>query len=150
MQDRREPDGACAILYTGSKVLLQKRDHRPSRFPNRWAIFGGEIEPDETPEETVCRELRQELGYQLSPNDLEKLGQFRVCVATHWPVVHYYRAALTRDLWDLLLELPKELEGEGDGLALYSHDEIDCLNLRCEDRVALERHFQGHEFGFID
>jgi hypothetical protein len=59
---------------------------------------------------------------------------------------------LTQDFWDILLKLNAAgyLEREGEGIALFSHDEIDCLNLVCQDRVALERHFRGSDFGFID
>ena len=57
---RLELDGASVILYTNNKVLLHKRDSRPRLFPNRWFIFGRVIEPDETPEETACRELKDE------------------------------------------------------------------------------------------
>jgi 8-oxo-dGTP pyrophosphatase MutT (NUDIX family) len=147
-----EPDGASVILYTGNKVLLYKRDSRPRLFPNRWAIFGGGIEPGETPEETACRELKDELGYQLSPQDLEPLGRFSVNALLHRYIVHYFRAELTQDFWDILLNLKAidHPEREGDGMALFSHDEIDYLNLVCQDRAALERHFRGNDFGFID
>ena len=146
-----ELDGAAVILYTSDKVLLHKRDSRPRLFPNRWAIFGG-VEPGETPEETACRELKDELGYQLSPQDLEPLGRFRVSAPSHRYIVHYFRAKLSQDFWDILLKLNAidHPEREGEGIALFSHDEIDCLNLVCQDRVALERHFRGADFGFIE
>jgi 8-oxo-dGTP pyrophosphatase MutT (NUDIX family) len=149
---RLEPDGASVILYTNNKVLLHKRDSRPRLFPNRWSIFGGGIEPDETPEETACRELKDELGYQLSPQGLEPLGRFRVCLPSHRYIVHYFRAELAQDIWDILLTLNvvDHPEREGEGIALFSHDEIDYLNLVCQGRVALERHFRGKDFGFID
>jgi 8-oxo-dGTP pyrophosphatase MutT (NUDIX family) len=147
-----EPDGASVILYTGNKVLLYKRDSRPRLFPNRWAIIGGGIEPGETSEETACRELKDELGYQLSPQDLEPLGRFSVNALSHRYIVHYFRAEMTQDFWDILLNLKAidHPEREGDEIALFSHDEIDYLNLVCQDRAALERHFRGNDFGFID
>ena len=42
------------------------------------------------------------------------------------------------------------LESEGEEIAMFSHDEVDFLNLTCPDRLALERHFRGRNFGFID
>lgn len=90
-------------------MLLQKRDHRPRRFPGRWAVFGGGIQPGESAETSACREMQEELGLSLTPPDLE-----------------------------------------GEGLALFTHDEMDYLHLRCHDRIALERHFQGNKFGFLD
>lgn len=146
------PDGASVILYTDKQVLLYKRDGHPMLFPHRWAIFGGGIEAGETPEETVCRELKVELGCALIPEDLELLGRSRVIEASHNYLVHYFRSKLRQGFWDILLNLHTVvgLEREGEGIALFSHDEVDYLHLTCQDRLALERHFRGHDFGFID
>lgn len=146
------PDGASVILYRGEQVLLYKRDGHPQLFPHRWAIFGGGIEAGESPEATVCRELQAEIGYDLTPDDLEPLGRCRVSVSPYRYNVHYFRAELKQDYWDLLLNLSKvaALEREGEGIALFSHDEVDFLHLTCQDRLALERHFRGRDFGFID
>ena len=149
---RPDPDGAAVILYTGAQVLLQKRDHRPRRFPGRWALFGGGIQPGEDPEFSACRELQEELGIHLLPRDLEPLGRFQVIGTVNDPVVHFFRAPLTVGFWDLLLALSQssKLDLEGEGVALFTHEEVDYLHLRCHDRIALERHFQGSRFGFID
>ena len=146
------PDGASVILYTDQQVLLYKRDGHPRLFPRRWAIFGGGIEAGEIPEETACRELRVELGYSLIPGDLELLGRCRVIEPPHNYLVHYYRSKLNQDYWNILVNLHRVvgLEREGEGIALFSHDEADCLLMSCPDRLALERHFRGHDFGFID
>ena len=146
------PDGASVILYTDERVLLYKRDGRPMLFPHCWAILGGGIETGESPEETACRELRVELGYSLIPDDLELLGQLRVIESSYNYLVHYFRSKLKQDFWDILINLHSVvgLEREGEGIALFSHDEVDSLYLTCQDRLALERHFRGHDFGFID
>ena len=146
------PDGASVILYARDKVLLYKRDSHPKIFPNRWAIFGGGIEAGESPQETVCRELQAEVGYRLSPPDLEYLGRFKVHVGSYQYIVHYYRSPLRVDFWDILVQIGsvRDLEREGEGIALFTHDEIDSLNVVCQDRLALERHFRGRGFGFID
>ena len=146
------PDGASVILYTEEQVLLYKRDGHPMLFPHRWAIFGGGIESGESPEQTVCRELGVELGYSLIPDDLELLGRSRVIESSHNYLVHYFRSKLNQGLWDILLNLHSVvgLEREGEGIALFSHKEVDFLHLTCQDRLALERHFRGNDFGFID
>ena len=96
--------------------------------------------------------MKDELGYQLSPQGMEPLGRFRVCLPSHRYIVHYFRAELAQDIWEILLTLNvvDHPEREGERISLFSHDEIDYLNLVCQDRVALERHFRGNEFGFID
>ncbi|MBF2035953.1 MAG: NUDIX hydrolase [Leptolyngbyaceae cyanobacterium T60_A2020_046] len=59
------PEVAIAILVQGDRFLLQLRDNIPTiLYPGYWAFFGGHLEPGETPEEGVWRELAEEIGYQ--------------------------------------------------------------------------------------
>ena len=138
-----DPDGAGVILYTADKVLLHKRDEHPSQFPNYWGVFGGQMEPQETPVAAAARELQEELGVRASTGQLEPLTCVRVVRGTERPIKHYFRKPLTWALADLRL-------GEGEGFALFSHAELDGLVLVCEDRLALEKHFQGPGFGYIE
>ena len=55
---------AIAILLQGDQFLLQLRDNIPTiLYPGYWAFFGGHIEPGETAEQGVWRELEEEIGY---------------------------------------------------------------------------------------
>ncbi|GAB4376073.1 MAG: NUDIX hydrolase [Elainellaceae cyanobacterium] len=56
---------AIAILHCDDRVLLQLRDDNPEIiYPGHWAFFGGHLEPGETPEIAMQRELLEEIGYQ--------------------------------------------------------------------------------------
>lgn len=44
-------------------VYLQKRSTNISRFPDFFGLFGGGAEPNETPEETLKRESKEELDF---------------------------------------------------------------------------------------
>jgi len=58
---------AVAILYRDNKFLMQLRDNIPTIIaPGCWALFGGHIEPGETPEIAVQREVMEEIGYELT------------------------------------------------------------------------------------
>lgn len=52
---------ACALVDTDGRVLLAQR---PSGKPmaGLWEFPGGKVEPGERPEDTLIRELREELG----------------------------------------------------------------------------------------
>lgn len=65
----REPPGADVILLNRrGEVLLVLRDDKPSiPCPNTWALLGGYLEPGETPEQALLREIDEEIGVALSP-----------------------------------------------------------------------------------
>ncbi|MEW6035064.1 MAG: NUDIX hydrolase [Candidatus Micrarchaeota archaeon] len=57
---------ACdMILIEGGKVLLVKRAREP--FKDEWALPGGRIEDDETAEECLRREMKEETGLDVEP-----------------------------------------------------------------------------------
>lgn len=58
--NRRECVGAFVVV--NKKILLGKRRAELDFYPNVWDAFGGHRRPDESLEETLCRELREELG----------------------------------------------------------------------------------------
>ncbi|MFI6934153.1 NUDIX domain-containing protein [Streptomyces sp. NPDC050287] len=60
--------GVGAILY-GPRGLLLGRHHRGT-----WELPGGTVEPGESLQETVVRELAEETGIEASPADVHLLG----------------------------------------------------------------------------
>jgi 8-oxo-dGTP diphosphatase len=64
------------ILDDGTgRILLQLRDDKPDiPFPNCWGTFGGAIEPGETPEAAITREIKEELDLDLK--DFHYFGNF--------------------------------------------------------------------------
>jgi len=52
---------ACALIDPDNRVLIAKRPHGKA-MAGLWEFPGGKIEPDERPEDTIIRELREELG----------------------------------------------------------------------------------------
>ena len=60
---------AAIILDEEQRVLLQLRDDRDDIFfPNHWGCFGGAIEPGETAQDSLIRELEEEIGITFTPD----------------------------------------------------------------------------------
>jgi 8-oxo-dGTP pyrophosphatase MutT (NUDIX family) len=59
-------DAAVAlIVLDDGRYLMQLRDQKPNIFyPGRWGVFGGAMNPDETPQQALRRELLEELGLE--------------------------------------------------------------------------------------
>ena len=59
---------AQALLFDrDGKLLIYLRDDKPSiPFPNHWDLIGGHVEAGETPEQALCREVREEIGFTLT------------------------------------------------------------------------------------
>jgi 8-oxo-dGTP pyrophosphatase MutT (NUDIX family) len=66
-QPLRADDAIVAIIVRADgKYVLQQRSQLPTIwYPGHWGVFGGGMDPGETPIETLRRELREELEYEL-------------------------------------------------------------------------------------
>lgn len=89
---------AIAILYQNDKFLMQLRDDIPNIvYPGHWGLFGGHLEPGETPDVAVKRELLEEISY--APSNLVEFG----CYPDEKAIRHVYYAPLKVDLNQLVL-----------------------------------------------
>ena len=64
---------ACALIDPDGRVLLAKRPKGKS-MADLWEFPGGKIEPDETPETAIIRELEEELGIDTKSTCLAPLS----------------------------------------------------------------------------
>ena len=56
---------AALIQDDGGRFLLQLRDDLPHLpLPGHWALFAGSVEPDETPDDAILREIEEELSWR--------------------------------------------------------------------------------------
>ncbi len=63
------PVVAIALIDTNRRILLQKR-RAQSSHGGMWEFPGGKIEPRESPESALLREIEEELGLKLSVESL--------------------------------------------------------------------------------
>ncbi|OWK19216.1 NTP pyrophosphohydrolase [Mesorhizobium amorphae CCBAU 01583] len=54
---------ACALVDTDGRVLLAQRPEG-KQLAGLWEFPGGKVEPGETPEECLIRELHEEIGIE--------------------------------------------------------------------------------------
>ena len=73
-EERQCVVGAIIVNARG-QVFVQKRSANRRLFPNCWDSVGGHVEPGETLEETLRREIREETGWELS-RILTQVGLF--------------------------------------------------------------------------
>lgn len=111
------------ILAKKDKVLLQRRDEFAKHYPKRWGLISGSIEPDESPEQALQREVKEELNYTV--HDARFLG-------TEERNGRKYYFAAPYDGSELSLR-------EGDGIVWWPFDEALALDMAPHHKAALER-----------
>ncbi len=77
------------------RVLMQERDEHAPVWPDRWCFPGGGLEGDEEPVVGAARELAEETGIALQPDQLTDLGLFEVGSEHGTFQFHVYAAATT-------------------------------------------------------
>ncbi|MCC5973787.1 MAG: NUDIX hydrolase [Rubellimicrobium sp.] len=110
-----EFSGAKAAVLIGERLLVTRRDDRPDiPWPGLWDFPGGGRDGDETPDQTLAREMREEVGLDPSGG--------RVLWRRPFPSVDQ-PGTIT---WFYVLQLPDEAEGrivfgdEGQGWRLIA------------------------------
>ncbi|MEI7951449.1 MAG: NUDIX hydrolase [Synechococcaceae cyanobacterium ELA182] len=103
---------ALAMLERQGQWLLQLRDDIPGiAAPGCWGLFGGHLDPGESPEQALRRELLEEIGWAAA--DLP----FWFIHSNPQRIAHFFRAPLTLPLQELRLL-------EGQDMVLASEKEL--------------------------
>jgi ADP-ribose pyrophosphatase YjhB (NUDIX family) len=104
---------AVAIVFTfEDKVLFTVRNVDPDK--GKWDLPGGFIDPNETAEEAACREIKEELGIEISTSDLKYI--------TTSPNNYLYKNVPYRTM-DIFYECPMK----SDVITINAEDEIQEL-----------------------
>lgn len=58
------------LVYIGNDILFYQRDDKTDKYPFHFDLPGGGAESGETPFETFQREVKEEFGLDIQPNDI--------------------------------------------------------------------------------
>lgn len=136
----RPADAVAAIIIVGSSYLLQLRDDIPGIFfPAHWGCFGGAIDPGESIEAALLRELNEELGVALAADRYTRFGCFDFALEiANLPAFarHFFEVPLTQSEMDSLRLT------EGSAMALFSAQDIltNTIQMTPYDNFALWFH----------
>ena len=112
---REAPGADIIILNSQQQVLLVLRDNKSwIPFPNTWALLGGYLEENESPETAIRRELVEELELELGEINFFKSYFWKECDE------HIFWTRLDLDISQITLL-------EGQKLAYFSRAEINQL-----------------------
>ena len=66
----------AAVVFDGEKVLLTRRPD-DKRHPGFWEFPGGKIDPGESPEQALCREMLEELDVEVRVSSIYEVVFYR-------------------------------------------------------------------------
>lgn len=115
----------AAIVLDGSRILATRRGDGAQK--GRWEFPGGKVEPGETPEEALARELSEELSLSI------RVGELLTVVEQDYPDFHLSMACY----WALPAGGNLTLK-EHEAARWLERDELDSLNWLPADRMILE------------
>jgi 8-oxo-dGTP diphosphatase len=114
-----------AALVSGGRLLAARRS-APADLAGRWELPGGKVEPGESPESALARELREELGITAEP-----VGR----VPGEWPLKPGY----VLQVWTarLLAGVPEPIE-DHDELRWLAPEEVWDVDWLDQDVAAVK------------
>jgi 8-oxo-dGTP diphosphatase len=80
----------CLVLSQDRQIVLQLRDVDCKTYPGHLATFGGGIDAGESPMQALVRELKEELGAEVKPQDVISLGTLVDTADDHKELVYLY------------------------------------------------------------
>ena len=94
---------ACLFDESGRMLVVRKRGSHIFMLP------GGKTESNETPLQTLCRELEEEIGLSIEESRLQPLGHFQARAANepdHWVEAEVFVGYLTDEVAPRFLLAP--------------------------------------------
>jgi len=108
-------------------MLLQLRAKNATYSPNKWGFFGGRSELNETPEQTLFREIKEETGIEIQSDNTELINEYKI----NYDLYRYVF---------LIKDFPKNiLLNEGQKFNWVSIDKVLGYDLTDRARIDVDR-----------
>ncbi len=92
--------GAKGLVFIGQQILVYRRDHNTTVYPGHLDLPGGGLEPNETPFEGFRREVKEEFGLGVKPEDIVYYRRYTSSVSegkfAYFPVAKLPESAATK------------------------------------------------------
>lgn len=137
MSERARSTGALLVNARGA-LLLQQRDDSPALlYPGCWSTFGGAVEPGETPNEAIRRELLEEIELEPALTLWQTFTHEYVRQGRLTAVEQYmYYGAVSGEADQIALN-------EGQALGFFAPDELAALPVAFGFRPVFEAFFES-------
>lgn len=123
------------IINDKNQVLLQKRSANKRFNPNKWGSCAGHVDAYESLEDAALRELKEELGLEISKNSLYSfLGRQIFKKDTNSHITYLYYTKANKDEKDFIIQ-----EEELSEVKWFDIDEIIRLIKSNDDSLTFKK-----------
>jgi len=132
MSERRHYNVVAAVVEVGGKVLCMQRGDTPYDYTrHKWEFPGGKVEPGETPQQALHRELLEEMAYDVQVGEL-------ITTVTH----HYPDFSITLAAYHCTAASTTFTLREHAGSCWLPRHELPQLDWCAADRIIVDRMLQ--------
>ncbi|MBU4502204.1 MAG: NUDIX hydrolase [Nanoarchaeota archaeon] len=112
------------IVNEKNEILLQKKTFDYKFSPGGcWTFFGGEIKGDESPEQTLKREIKEEINYDIKNFYLFKAGRYKFPSGGLKGKKYIFVVFFDGDISQISLR-------EGGGFGFFSTSELNYIKIQ--------------------
>lgn len=128
------------VSDTAGNLLVTRRSKEKQFAPGKWENSAGHVQAGETPEDGIIRELREETGVEVSPEQIMYLGK-----AIVWPYlgVNYGVRLKSRP------QAVKLQPGETEAYRWVSKEEFSKMRERGDFAASVFEHMKGYYDAFL-
>lgn len=116
----------AAVIKDGDKIFATQRGY--GEFKDGWEFPGGKVEPGETPEAALAREIREELDTEI------EVGRKIACVEYDYPAFH-----LSMDCFWAEVISGKLILKEHEAAKWLTKNELDSVDWLPADQGLVEK-----------